>query len=46
MVKPTEPEQNTNPDKYPEFFRLDPDSLSELPVSPVIPPLRPPSAKS
>ena len=42
----TEPEQNTNPDKYPEVFRLNPESLSELPVSPVIPPLRPPPAKS
>jgi len=42
----TEPEQNTNPDKYPEVFRLNPESLSELPVSPVVPPLRPPPAKS
>jgi hypothetical protein len=36
----TEPEENVNPDKYPEAFRLDPAELSKLMVVPTIPPLR------
>ena len=39
----TEPGQNTDPDKYPEVFRLKPENLANCPFSPVIPPLRPPS---
>ena len=38
----TEPEENTNPDKYPPAFRLDPQALPTLPVMPGIPPLRKP----
>jgi hypothetical protein len=37
----TEPEENTNPDKYPEVFRLTPENLSKLEVAPSIPPLQP-----
>jgi hypothetical protein len=36
----TELEENVNPDKYPEAFRLDPAELSNLVVVPTIPPLR------
>ncbi|MDE1175925.1 MAG: non-oxidative hydroxyarylic acid decarboxylases subunit D [Edaphobacter sp.] len=36
----TEGEQNTNPDKYPEVFRLEPQNLPKLQVAPSIPPLR------
>jgi hypothetical protein len=36
----TEPEENTNPDKYPAVFRLAPENLSKLEVAPSIPPLR------
>ena len=36
----TEPEENTNPDKYPAVFRLNPENLSKLEVAPSIPPLR------
>jgi vanillate/4-hydroxybenzoate decarboxylase subunit D len=38
----TEPEENTNPDKYPAVFRLLPENLPKLEVAPSIPPLRPP----
>ncbi len=38
----TEPEENTNPDKYPAAFRLKPDELAILPVAPSIPALRRP----
>lgn len=41
----TEPEENTNPDKYPAAFRLKPEQLADLAVIPTIPPLRSPSAK-
>jgi hypothetical protein len=37
----TEPEENTNPDKYPAVFRLQPENLPKLQVAPSIPPLRP-----
>lgn len=36
----TEPEENTDPDKYPAAFRLTPEQLPELPVAPTVPPLR------
>jgi hypothetical protein len=36
----TEPEENTDPDKYPAVFRLKPEDLANLPVAPSIPPLR------
>jgi vanillate/4-hydroxybenzoate decarboxylase subunit D len=36
----TEPEENTNPDKYPAVFRLVPENLAKLEVAPPIPPLR------
>ena len=36
----TEPDENTNPDKYPEVFRLNPEDLANLPEMPTIPPLR------
>ena len=36
----TEPEENVNPDKYPEAFRLEPSELSSFIVVPNIPPLR------
>ena len=38
----TELEENTNPDKYPKAFRLNPAQLATLPVAPIIPPLRRP----
>ena len=36
----TEPEENINPDKYPEAFRLDPAEVNNFIVVPTIPPLR------
>ncbi len=36
----TEPDENTNPDKYPPVFRLIPDDLPRLAVAPAIPALR------
>ena len=36
----TEPEENTNPDKYPAVFRLTQENLAKLEVAPTIPPLR------
>ena len=36
----TEPEENTDADKYPTVFRLKPEALLTLPVAPSIPPLR------
>ena len=36
----TEPEENTDPDKYPAVFRLKPEDLANLPVAPSIPPRR------
>ena len=36
----TEPDVNTDPDKYPEVFRLNPADFLKLPEIPVIPPLR------
>ena len=36
----TEPAENTDPDKYPEVFRLKPEDLVKLPEIPAIPPLR------
>jgi hypothetical protein len=39
----TEPEENTDPDKYPEVFRLKPEDLPNLAVAPRVPPLRKPS---
>ena len=38
----TEPAENTDPDKYPEVFRLNPEDLEKLPEVPAIPPLRQP----
>jgi vanillate/4-hydroxybenzoate decarboxylase subunit D len=39
----TEPEENTNPDKYPAVFRLKAEDMPNLAVSPSIPPRRRPS---
>jgi vanillate/4-hydroxybenzoate decarboxylase subunit D len=36
----TEPPENTEPDRYPEAFRLDPGRLPDLAVAPTVPPLR------
>jgi len=36
----TEPAENTDPEKYPEVFRLKPEDLQTYPVVPAIPPLR------
>lgn len=36
----TEPEANTNPDKYPAVFRLRPEDMPNLAISPTIPPRR------
>jgi hypothetical protein len=36
----TEPEENTDPDKYPAVFRLKPEDLAKFAVVPSIPPLR------
>jgi hypothetical protein len=33
----TEPEENTNPDKYPAAFRLSPDDVASFPIVPNIP---------
>jgi vanillate/4-hydroxybenzoate decarboxylase subunit D len=38
----TEPEENTDPDKYPAVFRLKPEDMANLPVAPSIPPRRRP----
>ena len=36
----TEPEENTNPEKYPEAFRLKPEDLAQFPIVPTLPALR------
>ena len=36
----TEPAENTDPDKYPVVFRLNPDDFAKLPGVPTVPPLR------
>jgi hypothetical protein len=36
----TEPEENVDPDKYPEVFRLNPTDFANLPEVPAIAPLR------
>jgi vanillate/4-hydroxybenzoate decarboxylase subunit D len=36
----TEPEENTNPDKYPAVFRLKAEDIPNLTISPGIPPRR------
>jgi hypothetical protein len=36
----TEPQENTDPDHYPEAFRLTPEAMANFPVVPTIPPLR------
>jgi len=36
----TEPEENSNPEKYPAVFRLIPENLPKLGVAPAIPALR------
>ena len=36
----TEPEENRNPDLYPEAFRLKPEDVENFPVVPTIPALR------
>jgi hypothetical protein len=36
----TEPEENRNPDLYPEAFRLEPGDVASFPVVPTIPELR------
>lgn len=36
----TEPVENTDPDHYPEVFRLSPEDIPKMPVVPAIPPLR------
>jgi len=36
----TEPEENTNPDRYPTVFKLAPADLAHFAVVPTIPPLR------
>ena len=36
----TEPAENTDPDKYPEVFRLNPGDFAKLPEVPTSPPLR------
>jgi hypothetical protein len=36
----TEPAENTDPDKYPLVFRLNPEDLAKLPEVPSIPPRR------
>lgn len=40
MWRSTEPEENRDPEKYPVPFRLDAETLPNLPVAPSIPPLR------
>jgi hypothetical protein len=41
MWRSTEPQENTDPDHYPEAFRLTPEAIAKMPVVPSIPPLRP-----
>ena len=41
----TEPPANTDPDQYPQVFRLNPNDLAKLPEVPTIPPLRQQSGK-
>ena len=36
----SEAEENTNPDKYPEAFRIKPEDIPKFPKVPAIPPLR------
>jgi hypothetical protein len=36
----TEPDENTNPDRYPVPFRLTPEDLAKFAIVPTIPPLR------
>jgi hypothetical protein len=36
----TEPAENTNPENYPEVFRLKPEDLVTFPQVPAVPPLR------
>lgn len=36
----TEPEENKNPEHYPKVFRLKPEALADLPIVPLVPPLR------
>jgi hypothetical protein len=36
----TEPEENRNPDLYPEPFRLEPEDIGNFLVVPTVPPLR------
>jgi hypothetical protein len=36
----TEPVENTNPDSYPEVFRMKPEDLGKLPEVPAVPPRR------
>jgi vanillate/4-hydroxybenzoate decarboxylase subunit D len=36
----TEPEENRNPEKYPEEFRMDPADVTNFNVVPTVPPLR------
>jgi vanillate/4-hydroxybenzoate decarboxylase subunit D len=40
----SEPAENTDPQKYPMAFRLDPKGLSGLAVIPAVPPKRQPQA--
>jgi hypothetical protein len=40
MWRSTEPQENTDPDHYPEAFRLTPEGIANMPVVPSIPPLR------
>ena len=39
----TEATENTDPNKYPQVFKLDPAEIAKLPGVPNIPPLRRPS---
>ena len=41
----TEPAANTDPEQYPQIFRLDPDEVGRFPEVPAIPPLRPRAGK-
>lgn len=36
----TEPEENTDPDKYPAVFWMKPEQLANLPITPRISPAR------
>ena len=42
----TEPDENTDPEKYPAAFRLNPADMPNLPVIPTIPPRRTPASTS